>query len=259
MCGRFAAFWDDQAIGYRLDADLVSGLPGPSWNIAPTQTVAVVVQGRDDTRRLAPAYWSLIPPDAPDMHLDFPTFNARSETALERPTFRAAAQGFRSIFPVSGYYEWDGRHRPWYFTASDDANNSGGGTRCAGEKDGVNDDGGTAGTPGTSGRQDKNSVLWLAGLCSWWRDPATGQWRLTSTILTRDAVGRAAQVHDRMPVIVPNGLVDPWLDRAVPGERILPDVHRAAGEQAGALASHEVAPLHGDSPHLLDPAQPTLW
>ncbi len=216
MCGRFAAFWDDQAIGYRLDADLVPGLPGPSWNIAPTQTVAVAVQGRDGARRLAPAYWSLVPPSAPSLHLDFPTFNARSETALVRPTYRAAADGFRAILPASGYYEWDSRHKPWYFTA-------------------------------------QNNILWLAGLCSWWRDPATGRWTLTTTILTRDALGRAAQVHNRMPVIVPDGLIDPWLDRTVRGREIFPAVRPAAGEQAAVLASHEVAPLKGDGPHLLDP------
>lgn len=220
MCGRFAAFWDDQAIGYRLDADLVPGLPGPSWNIAPTRTVAVAVQGRDGVRRLAPAYWSLLPPDAPTPRPGYPTFNARSETALTRPTYRAAADGFRAILPANGYYEWDAGHHPWYFAAQGD-------------------------------------VLWLAGLCSWWRDPATGRWTLTTTILTRDALGRAARVHDRMPLLVPDALIPAWLDRRTPGREVFPAVQESAQEQEEALDAHEVAALHGDGPRLLDPVTAT--
>lgn len=231
MCGRFAAFWDDQAIGYKLDADPQPGLPGPSWNVAPTQTVAVAVQGKDGIRRLAPAYWTLIPPQSPTRDPGFPTFNARSETVLVRPTFRAAANGFRSIFPVSGYYEWDKHHTPWYFSDSADFRS-------------------------VSSSASRSHALWIAGLCSWWRDPRTGRWLLTATILTRDAVGKAATVHNRMPVLVPDKLIDPWLDRSVPGSEILPSVRQSSERHSKALSLYEIAPLHGDGPHLLDPISP---
>lgn len=287
MCGRFAAFWDDQAIGYRLDADLVPGLPGPSWNIAPTQTVAVAVQGRDGARRLAPAYWSLIPPDAPTPRLDYPTFNARSETVLTRPTYRAAAEGFRAILPVSGYYEWDAGHHPWYFSASSAsmAGSAAGDASGSSENPDSQSDAGAGiarsdnparkdskdGMEGKRNRGTRNqstrnqstrdggqeNVLWLAGLCSWWRDPATGRWTLTTTILTRDALGRAAQVHDRMPLLVPDTLIPAWLDRRTPGREILPAIQEFAQEQEEALATHEVAPLYGDGPRLLDPVTGT--
>lgn len=101
------------------------------------------------------------------------------------------------------------------------------------------------------------NVLWLAGLCSWWRDPATGRWTLTTTILTRDALGRAAQVHDRMPLLVPDALIPAWLDRRTPGREVFPAVQESAQKQEEALAAHEVAPLRGDGPRLLDPVTGT--
>ena len=249
MCGRFAAFWDDQAIGYRLDADPQPGLPGPSWNVAPTQTVAVAVEGTDGHRRLAPAYWTLIPPTSPTRQLSFPTFNARSETALERPTFRAAAEHFRAIFPVNGYYEWDQKHHPWYFSPT-----------C--EKIHADSQIGQSADPpepvrATDRATDSSSshVLWIGGLCSWWRDPQDGRWLLTATILTRPAIGRAVNVHERMPLLVPDPLIEPWLNRSYAGKDAFESVQSAAQKQEQALATHEVAPLHGDGPSLLTPVQ----
>ena len=49
-------------------------------------------------------------------------FNARSETASEKPAFREAWQKRRCLVPATGFYEWnhrDGRNQPFHFTRPD--------------------------------------------------------------------------------------------------------------------------------------------
>ena len=220
MGGRFAAELDYPEIAQILHAQPSAGLPGKSWNVSPTQTIAVIGQDARGVNHLASAYWSLIPPTAESKKLPYPTFNARIESALDRPTFAQAARHNRAIIPVSGYYEWTAERKPYYFHAKD------------------------------------NRPLLLLGLYSWWlsRERANATWLLTATILTRDAVGIAAQVHDRMPVLCDPQHAQEWLNRSVSGDKILPEASAyGARLSQSLLASHEVAPLHGDGPELTEP------
>ena len=65
MCRRFALGldWDAVASQFAVDEDdvRVDTLPQPSYNIAPTQNIGVVAQGKDGRRHLTGAYWSLVP------------------------------------------------------------------------------------------------------------------------------------------------------------------------------------------------------
>lgn len=220
MCGRFAAELDYPEIAQMLHAQPSAGLPERSWNVSPTQTIAVVGQDAHGVNHLASAYWSLIPPTAESKKLPYPTFNARIESALDRPTFAQAARHNRAIIPVSGYYEWTAERKPYYFHAED------------------------------------NRPLLLLGLYSWWlpRRTPSAVWLLTATILTRESVGVAAQIHDRMSVLGDPQHAAQWLDRSIPGEHLLPSasIHGARLSQS-LLACHEVAPLRGDSPELTEP------
>jgi putative SOS response-associated peptidase YedK len=62
--------------------------------------------------------------------------------------------------------------------------------------------------------------LALAGLWSGWRNPETGEIRRTFTIVTTTPSTVVAELHDRMPVIVPDEAWARWLDPrpAEPGE-----------------------------------------
>src|SRR5690606_35416649 len=57
------------------------------------------------------------------------------------------------------------------------------------------------------------SPLALAGIWSVWRDPGDPDAAplFTTAIVTTDARGRMAELHDRMPVIVPRNLWRDWL------------------------------------------------
>lgn len=210
MCRCFAADLDWNAIAARFDVDESdvdpASLPAPSYNLQPKRTIGIVAQGRDGKRHLAGAYWSLIPAWSGDMNLQYPTYNARVESACDKPTFADAAKSMRAIIPASGYYEYRGR-RPYYFHAPDEA------------------------------------PLFLAGLFSWWRAPQqrTTPWMLTATILTCNAVDGPATVHDRMPLLVPHDMTGVWLDRSVDGATLISAMQEGGIELSRSLAFHEVA------------------
>ncbi|GAA1960709.1 SOS response-associated peptidase [Microbacterium aquimaris] len=234
MCGRFVvANVGSELVGVlRVDVE-GEDLPAPSYNIAPTDPAAVVldsVKTEPPTRRLARARWGLVPGWAKDPSIGARAFNARSEELEDKPMFRNALHKRRAVVPVSGYYEWqktaDGKI-PHYIHPVDDA------------------------------------PLFFAGLYEWWRDPRKadddpGRWMLSFTILTRDAFGPLGSIHDRMPVFVDPDHADAWLDPTTENVR---DVLDAAVDAAPAVAgtlelrpvSTAVGNVRNNRPDLLDP------
>lgn len=218
MCGRFVVSWDAATVAARFGATIVNPLPEKSWNISPTQQIQILLDGRDGKRRLASAFWSLIPAWGKTKPLEYPTFNARVESILDKPTYRDSAHAMRAIIPATGYYEWKDR-TPHYF-------------------------------------HTEGQLLLLAGLYSWWRADSNSPWELTATIITRDSEGAPAEIHPRMPVIVADSLVDEWLDPHVDGETVIPRVLTASSKESAKLEIYPVDTLRGDGPELIQP-QPT--
>ncbi len=204
-------------------------LPEPSWNIKPTEQIPIVLESAKSdppVRRLASARWSLVPPFAPALTSKYPTFNARSESVTTTASFKGAVPAQRALIPATGYFEWHttgGEKRP-HFVHSDD------------------------GLP-----------LAFAGLYSWWRNPALAahdpaRWVLTATILTTDAHGHLAALHDRTPVILPEEWWDRWLDPNTPGNQALVEAAVAASRTvAEDLQFYEVGPITGNGPELIEP------
>lgn len=194
-----------------LDADGLARSVTPSYNIAPGATIAFIRRMPDGRSLLAGARWNLIPAWSPTDRLPYPTFNARVETAADRPTFRDAARHGRILIPMLGYYEWDAHRTPYWFHARD------------------------------------NRILLAAGLLSIWRGMPT------CSILTRRAEGRCAEIHDRMPVVIPPSRVQPWFDSGTDAQTALRGADRVGGGAVRLLASYPVAPLRGDGPRLIEP------
>ncbi|MDM8322048.1 SOS response-associated peptidase [Bifidobacterium pullorum] len=216
MCGRFAMPWTPDELADRLGLDMDDNAAEvmPSYNVGPGAIVAAVRADTDGSPTLTGARWSLIPAWSGTDRLPYPTFNARVESAADKPTFRDAARDGRILVPMLGYYEWDSHRRPHWFRMRD-------------------------------GR-----MLLAAGLLSIWRGIPT------CTILTRRAEGRCAEIHDRMPVIIPPSRVQPWFDSGTDAQTALRDADRVGGGAVRLLASHPVAPLHGDGPGLIEPVAP---
>lgn len=221
MCGRFALDQTTDALVVEFLAQ-TNRFPDwfPRWNIAPTTTIPLVVTTESGERLIGPARWSLVPSWSRELTLKYPTFNARSETAAEKPTFRGSVQSHRCIVPISAYYEW---------------------TSLGGSK-----------APHAMYRPDQ-PVVGLAGLYSWWTNPASGELLATATILTRDSAGILAPIHDRMPIAVEPDDYDRWLDPShTEGAPLIAEVSERAAANANHWDHYEVAPLRGDGPDLLE-------
>ncbi len=222
---------------------LDQGVTLPSWNVAPTQQVAIVVDERDKadgtvTRTAAAARWGLIPSWTREIKGP-PLINARMETAGSKRSFRKAWTSRRAVVPARGYYEWQtgedeqGRQRKQAFYLH---------PRPA------------AGT----------QVLAFAGLYEWWRRPEASEddparWLLSATILTTDAVGAAGEIHDRTPVLLPADRVDAWLDAGVTDARDVEQILSglAPAELEVQPVGNEVGSVRNNGPELIDPL-PTM-
>ena len=113
MCGRFSFFARraDIAAAFPfllLDANFDSTVPA-RYNIAPTQRTPIV---RSDLH-LTLARWGFGPPH---------TFNARAESAAERPLYRRSYFERPALVPASGWFEWEptpSGKRPFFINALD--------------------------------------------------------------------------------------------------------------------------------------------
>src|SRR5678815_5139264 len=105
MCGRFSATFEFREIKIRwnLQGDLPSVTP--RYNIAPSQSVPVIVKGEQGNEAKL-MKWGLVPSWAPDPSMGQRMTNARSETLLEKPSFKQAVQKRRCLVPANGFYEW---------------------------------------------------------------------------------------------------------------------------------------------------------
>jgi len=181
MCGRFTLFEPDQVLAREFGvSDFAQG--SPRYNISPSQTVAAVrAASAGAGRELALLRWGLIPSWSKDPAIGNRLINARAETAREKPSFRGAFRRHRCLIPANGFYEWQRLERgkqPYYVRMRD------------------------------------ARVFAFAGLWDRWESPEKGLIE-TCAILTTSANAVLAPIHDRMPVILPPGKYDRWLDPAL--------------------------------------------
>lgn len=186
MCGRFVSRAKMPAVKKEFAVTLVSGTDAnvseARYNIAPTQMIAAVIDNERE-RELTEFKWGLVPHWAKDDSIGARMINARSETLIEKPSFREAFKKRRCIIPASGFYEWahtGGKGKqPFYFYLKD------------------------------------ANVFGFAGLWETWADRETGEALETCTIITTAANQVLKPVHDRMPVILQRNDYDLWLDQSV--------------------------------------------
>ena len=112
MCGRFALTAGPEETADFLGVADVETFPA-RYNIAPTQPILMALAapplapGSNLPERVSLLVrWGLMPAWAKNPG-DLPLlFNARSETAAGRASFRAAMRHRRALVPASGFYEW---------------------------------------------------------------------------------------------------------------------------------------------------------
>lgn len=166
----------------------------PRAAVSPSQSASVVVRARGENV-LKEMRWGLIPHWADDERIGAKLFNARRETADQKPAFREAWRQRRCLVPSTGFYEWrrqegGARPQPFHFQLRD------------------------------------RGVFCFAGLWERWERPPTRQEELfadtfdapslvleTFTILTQPPNDLVGEYHDRMPVMLKPADGAAWLER----------------------------------------------
>jgi|GEM_PF-203920 len=156
----------------------------------------IVTAGQPD--KLKPFNWGLVPFFHKDrdkaMQLRPNTLNCISEEMWTKPSFRDAIKnGQRCLIPVTGFYEWR-----WL------------------------DDAGTVKIPYFVTFRDQK-LRSMAGLYSRWKDPGTGQYYYSYTLLTCPANSIMEYVHNakkRMPVFIDQQNYADWLNPGLSKEKV---------------------------------------
>lgn len=164
-------------------ADRFDVAPDDNWqprhNIAPSQQIPVIRQDPEQPRRFASRMrWGLIPSWAKDASIGYKLINARAEGIASKTSFREPLKKRRCLIPADGFYEWKKSgtvKTPYCFTMADD------------------------------------SIFAFAGIWDCWRNPE-GEPVESCSIITTTPNRLCAEVHDRMPVILPDEAYDLWLD-----------------------------------------------
>ncbi len=188
MCGRYSFEITVPALQERFDIEGdIPELPA-RYNVAPTQTMPVVVHHSPNSVELM--RWGLIPFWAKDPSVGSKMINARAETVAEKPAYRKALATHRCLVPASGFYEWqrsDGGAKVPYWIFCKDA-----------------------------------PLFAFAGLHAAWKSPED-EWIHSYTIITTEANDVVAPIHNRMPVILEREDEALWLDpEQTEAERLLP-------------------------------------
>ena len=239
MCGRFSLHHPTDEIHEHFNIEYPVFLVEPRYNIAPTQTVAVValrprpaVAGEDPSdahppgagspaprsgRALGSMRWGLVPKWSKEGK---PFINARGESIAEKPSFRTAFRQRRVIVPCSGFYEW----------ATD----------------------GKAKIP----RHIQLGAGALFGMAAIWETGPDG--KAGVSLITVPANAEISAFHDRMPVILDPEEYAVWLDPTNPTPealiRSLP-----AGRLTIFPVSSRVNGVKDDDARLIEPERRGLF
>jgi len=232
MCGRFVSSSPPDELSKYFDVDAVAEqVIEPSYNVAPSQDVFVVVE-TGGVRRLDRFRWGLVPFWAKDPTTGYKMINARAESVTDKNAYKRAFQKRRCIIPADGFFEWK---------------------KIPGQK---------AKQPYFIHRADGEPMA-FAGLWEVWRPkdaPEDSEPLRTCTIITGEPNEKVADIHDRMPVMLPPSAWAEWLDRENDDVETLGKFLVPAPASLYALhpVSRAVNNVQENGPELIDPADEPL-
>jgi len=178
MCGRYTITSAPEAIRALFRYQEQPNFP-PRFNVAPTQPIPIV-RLNDGKREFALVRWGLLPSWVKDPKQFTLLINARGESVIDKPAFRAAMKRRRCLIPADGFYEWKatgGPKQPYYV------------------------------------RPKTGAPMAFAGLWEVWTGP-NGEELETAAIVTTGANRTLRGIHERMPVILAPDAFDLWLNCA---------------------------------------------
>jgi putative SOS response-associated peptidase YedK len=219
MCGRFVRQKDVDAIVRDFGVEKVACGLAPSYNVAPTQQVGVIIE--DGIKQLVSVRWGLVPSWASGLSVGNTMINARAETVAHKGSFREAFEKRRCLVVADGFYEWrkEGKTKQPIFI-----------------------------------RLKTDRAFGFAGLYENWLSP-DGRNIRTCTIITTEPNEKMKTIHNRMPVIIPMEQEETWLRSESDPTRLLSLLKPYPAEE---MQTYEVSALvnspANDSPECMRPA-----
>jgi len=214
MCGRYVSP-DQASIERAWQIRRSSGLGFPRrYNVQPTTEIPVLLLDSGELALVA-ARWGLIPHWWKQEKPPTFAINARLEEAAGKPMWRDPMRRSRCLLPAEGWYEWQ---------------------EVAGGKQ-----------PHHIRRTDGRPFC-FAGLMSTWKE------QLSCAILTKAAAGPVAEVHDRMPVVLPDEAHAAWLDPTLEDASAFAREHAQSREFTHYTVSKRVNDARNEGPDLVQPA-----
>jgi putative SOS response-associated peptidase YedK len=176
MCGRYLITSTPDAMRRLFRYPEQPNFP-PRYNVAPTQPIPIV-RLHEGQRQFALVRWGLIPAWVKDPKTISLILQARSDSVVDKPSFRNAMKRRRCLIPADGFYEWNeatNPHRPYVV------------------------------------RPKHAGPIAFAGLWEAWMGP-NGEEMETAAVITTDANKTLHPIHHRMPAVIPPEAFDLWLD-----------------------------------------------
>jgi putative SOS response-associated peptidase YedK len=187
MCYNVANNKTANEIAERYGAEIITDLYRPSMHFKLSNQLPVIAV-QDGSRVLDTRRWGFVPFYNKEAKPKFQPGNAKAETVATTPMFRDAFKTRRALVPVTQFYEWIGeqgnKHLVPFLLNSDE-------------------------------------IFSLAAVWDTWR-PTDGDPISTVAVLTTEPNEMAAEVHDRMPVIIGRDDEAAWLDHANSYKDLLP-------------------------------------
>lgn len=213
MCGRLNVSQDPLA---RFFSDFVgqefTGVE--NFNTAPTESTWIIRSDSKYEMEALMSQWWLVPRWSREPTTRYSTFNARSETVGQAPSFKQSFERRRCIVPMAGYYEWkknNGVKAPYYVNPSD------------------------------------GSALVVAGLWDRWEGEEVKAAPLESFTIITTAVSPGLKfLHSRQPVMLSDEEARAWID---PKENSGGMQHFFMGHLPKALSVTPVSTYVGNSRH----------
>lgn len=217
MCGRYSFILEDEMIKERFGVTVRSAIYKARYNCAPTQNLAVI--SNENPGELSLYRWGLIPFWAKDIAIGNKLINARSETILEKPSFKNSFKNRRCLVLSDGFYEWkrEGGKTPYRILRKD------------------------------------GSAFAMAGIWDKWKNPEGEEIR-TFSILTTTPNSLMEKIHDRMPVILDRETEKGWIGN-LPEETLLEMLKPC---DPASLIAYPVSSLvnspRNEMPEIIEPA-----
>jgi putative SOS response-associated peptidase YedK len=217
MCGRYSFILEDEMIRERFGVTVRSAIYKARYNCAPTQKLAII--SNENPGELSLYRWGLIPFWAKEISIGNKLINAKSETILEKPSFKNSFRNKRCLVLSDGFYEW---------------------RKGAGK------------TPFRILRKD-GSAFAMAGIWDQWISPEGEEIR-SFAILTTSPNSLLEKIHHRMPVILERETEKRWIESTTPSDLIEMLKPCAASSLIAYPVSARVNSPRNDSPEILEPA-----